>query len=105
LAEIVINPALEMIVEVISQDLVEIVINRVSEMIVGVTSQDLAEIVINPALEMTVEVTSQGLVERAGVHFREILTVDHQVLRDIPVEIKVEIQGFQATEVVVSQKI
>jgi hypothetical protein len=44
-------------------------------------------------------------VERAGVHFREILTVDHQVLRDIPVEIKVEIQGFQATEVVVSQKI
>jgi hypothetical protein len=94
-----------MIVEVTSQDLVEIVINPVSEMIVEVTSQDLVEIVINPVSEMTAEVTSQGLVERAGVHFRKVLTVDHQVLRDIPVEIKVEIQGFLATEVAVSQKI
>jgi hypothetical protein len=85
--------------------LAEIVINRVSEMIVVVTSQDLVEIVINPVLEMTAEVTSQGLVERAGVHFREILTVDHQVLRDIPVVIKVEIQGSLATEAAVFQKI
>ena len=74
-------------------------------MIVEVTSQDLAEIVTNRVSEMIVEVTSQDLVERAGVHFREVLTVDHQVLRDILVEIKVEIRGFLATEVAVSQKI
>jgi hypothetical protein len=103
--EIVINPALEMIVVVTSQGLAEIVINPALEMIVEVISQDLVEIVINRVSEMIVEVTSQGLVERAGFHFREILTVDHQVLRDIPVEIKVEIQGFRATEVAVSQKI
>jgi hypothetical protein len=84
---------------------VEIATNLALEMIVEVTSQDLAEIVTNRVSEMIVEVTSQDLVERAGVHFREVLTVDHQVLRDILVEIKVEIRGFLATEVAVSQKI
>ncbi len=99
-----INRVLAVIVAVTSQDLVEET-NRGLAMIVAVISQDLAEIVINPALEMTAEETSQDLVEKAGDHFQEIRTVDHLVLLDLPVEIKVEIQGSLATEVAVFQRI
>lgn len=82
-----------------------VVTNPALEMNVGAISRDLVEIVINPALEMIAEVTSQGLVEKAGVHFQEIPTADHLVTLDLPVEIKVEIQGSLATEVVVFQRI